>query len=288
MTQNQVESYVHLNETRNKYSNTNYKKRKVLNVEVENYGKTSGYRSRDTSNVKCYNCNRLGHYARDCKVKTKAKKFTRKGFKTDKPKFKRQVHSISFAEDVNEPNEEEEKQVEIPKKKVKKTGSRVKINVILKKKKSQVPINSVKARSVYGVTIPRFKNTDNPDMILDSGAQTTVLTRYHPLMSDLDSSSKNELIFAGGQVATVDATGNLGNMKDIHCSSALNHEVLSVSQLTKLGFTVVFDSANAYVLKENVNIRIKSTDIIMNAPMVEGLYKLPLLDVVNTFVTDTD
>jgi hypothetical protein len=77
-------------------------------------------------------------------------------------------------------------------------------------------------------------------------------------------------------------------MKDIHCSSALNHEVLSVSQLTKLGFTVVFDSANAYVLKENVNIRIKSTDIIMNAPMVEGLYKLPLLDVVNTFVTDTD
>jgi hypothetical protein len=77
-------------------------------------------------------------------------------------------------------------------------------------------------------------------------------------------------------------------MKDIHCSAALAHECLSVSQLAAMGYTVVFDSEHAYILKPYSDFNIKANDILMRAANVEGLYKLPLHTVVSTLIEDSD
>ena len=96
------------------------------------------------------------------------------------------------------------------------------------------------------------------------------------------------MVFAGGEVGGVDATGSLGDMKDIHCSSFLVNECLSVSQLAAMGYTVVFDSEDAYILKPYSDFDIKANDILMKAAIVDGLYKLPLHVVVSNLIEDSD
>ena len=133
-----------------------------------------------------------------------------------------------------------------------------------------------------------FNELDNPDVVLDSGASATVFTKVHPLMKDIQTNIRTELVFAGGEVGAVDATASLGDMNDIHCSAALAHECLSVSQLAAMGYTVVFDSEHAYILKPYSDFNIKANDILMRAANVEGLYKLPLHTVVSTLIEDSD
>jgi hypothetical protein len=249
----------------------------------------------DLSKIKCYNCNKMGHYARDCKSPPKNKNKQKK----DNAKFKKQVHAIMEAMEKSDPSDDEED--EAPKKKIKfKGGSKVKVNVIMKRKRSIVPIDSVKlmksslrtsssssSTSVSKDGTSKFSETDNPDMIIDSGAQTTVFTKVHPLMNNIKKDTKIELVFAGGDVATVDATANLGEMENVHCSSSLAHECLSVSQLTMLGYTLVFDSENAYILKKEADFNIESNDILMKGIIQDGLYKIPLHTVIQNLIEDS-
>jgi len=280
-----VESYVQLHETGIKKSYA--KKRRILGVRVNESSSSSheGYH-RDLSNIKCYNCNKKGHYAKDCRSSPKNKKKQGKSSsKVDKRRLKRQVQSIikSIKEEDSEDGSQDEE--EEPKKRVKTkpSGSKVKINVITKRRRSAIPINSI--RKLKGPS--SYNEADNPDVVLDSGATTTVFTKVHPLMKDIQTNVKTELVFAGGSIGGVDATGSIGNMQEIHCSSDLSFEVLSVSQLAALGYTVVFDSENAYILKPSSDFNIKGKDILMKAAFVDGLYKLPLHTVVSNLIEDS-
>ena len=281
-----VESYIQLYETGQR--KTGFKKRKILGVKVNDSKSNDGYTRYDNSNVKCYNCNKMGHYARDCRLppKNKKKTTTKNSNKNDKRRLKKQVQSIIKSIQDDKSDDDDEEEVEEPKKKTKTKagGSRVKVNVITKRRRSPLPINSV--RRVNGPSM--FNEADNPDVVLDSGASATVFTKVHPLMKDVQTNIRTELVFAGGEVGAVDATASLGDMNDIHCSAALAHECLSVSQLAAMGYTVVFDSEHAYILKPYSDFNIKANDILMRAANVEGLYKLPLHTVVSTLIEDSD
>jgi hypothetical protein len=136
--------------------------------------------------------------------------------------------------------------------------------------------------------LQRFDETDNPDVMIDSGANSTVFTKIHPLMDNVKRNTKAELVFAGGEVGIVDATGSIGEMKEIHCSSALAHEIMSVSQLTEIGYTLVFDSSNAYVLKKGTVFEINNEDILMQGVNHEGLYKIPLHTIVQSLINEAN
>ncbi len=280
-----VESYIQLHESgQRRYG---VKKRKVLGIRVRDSKNYNGSTRYDTSNMKCYNCNKIGHISRDCREPPKnKKKQTKYSFKNDKRKLKKQIQSIMKSIREEESDSDVREEEEEPKKKIKSkpSGSKVKINVIIKRRRSPIPVHSV--RRLNGPSM--FNEADNPDVILDSGASTTVFTKVHPLMKDIQTNIRTELVFAGGEVGGVDATASLGDMKDIHCSSVLAHECLSVSQLTAMGYTVVFDSEHAYILKPYSDFDIKANDILMKAVNVDGLYKLPLHDVVSNLIEDSD
>jgi hypothetical protein len=55
-----------------------------------------------------------------------------------------------------------------------------------------------------------------------------------------------------------------------------------------MGYTVVFDSEHAYILKPYSDFDIKANDILMKAVNVDGLYKLPLHAVVSNLIEDSD
>jgi len=284
-----IESYVQLQEKRNKNKSHETKKRKILNVNVSG-SDGSDKPKRDLSNIKCYNCNKMGHYARDCRSPPRKGKKNNKGSSTkSNQSLKKQIHAIlkSIKEEEAENEQEEEKPAK-KKAKFEAGGSKVKVNVVIKRKRSPVPVHSVKYARMSSTELQRFDETDNPDVMIDSGANSTVFTKVHPLMDNVKRNTKAELVFAGGEVGIVDATGSIGEMKEIHCSSALAHEIMSVSQLTEMGYTLVFDSNNAFVLKKEAVFEINNEDILMQGVNEDGLYKIPLHTIVQSLINEAN
>jgi hypothetical protein len=107
-------------------------------------------------------------------------------------------------------------------------------------------------------------------------------------MENVTSNRHIELEFAGGETAEVDAIGNLGDIQGILCSSSLTHECLSISQMSKAGYVVVFDESAAYVLKRGVMIDLTRDDVLMTAKEHKGLYRLPMNKFIQTMINETN
>jgi hypothetical protein len=54
-----------------------------------------------------------------------------------------------------------------------------------------------------------------------------------------------------------------------------------------LGYTLVFDSENAYILKKEADFNIESNDILMKGIIQDGLYKIPLHTVIQNLIEDS-
>ena len=148
----------------------------------------------------------------------------------------------------------------------------VRINVITVKKSQHIPINSIRER------LPRFSTGQNPDVILDSGAQSTCFSKLHPVMVEKRANRAINLEFADGNTSTVDGIGNMGELRNINISGMLTHECLSISQLAKLGYATVFDQEKACIFKRETILDVKRDDILIEAFMENGLYKIPMND----------
>jgi hypothetical protein len=234
----------------------------------------------------------MGHYAKDCKSQSlnKGKKNgPKKGSKTFKMKdLKKQVNSlVKTAMEVRDDSSSEEEE-EQAKKKPKTSGVKFKkVNVITKRDRPTV--NSV--RSSGGTImkqVPTFTEGENPDVILDSGAQVTAFSKSHYLMVDINKQPTSELVFAGGKGGKVESIGSLGELKDIHCSSALSNECLSVSQLSALGYIVIFDCNGAYIMKRGASVTVNEKELLFTADISNGLYKLPLQTAVKALIEDSN
>ena len=210
-----------LNETCiTKNVNQKGKKRKIMSVTIDENGDKKF--TKDLSKIKCYSCGKTGHYSDNCKTPAKAKKPGKappKGHKQNAYKeLKKQVKSMVSAA-IKEDSSEDE--TPPPKKK---TEVHFKVNVITTR-----PSKSQKPSSVSIIRIPLFNEDEDPDIILDSGAQVTALSKAHPVMLDIDTKSKSELVFAGGAGGKVDSVARIGDMTNVHCSSSLTNECFSIS-----------------------------------------------------------
>jgi hypothetical protein len=164
----------------------------------------------------------------------------------------------------------------------KKSGVKFKVNVITTRlSKVQKP------SSISIIRVPVFGDHEDPDIILDSGAQVTALSKSHPVMLDIDTKSRTELVFAGGAGGKVDSVARIGDLTNVHCSSSLTNECLSISQLSKLGYVVIFDNESAYVMKKNAEIVLDQREVLMTAKLTDGLYKMPLSTMIKSLVEDS-
>lgn len=116
------------------------------------------------------------------------------------------------------------------------------------------------------------------DWYVDSGASTHMTTNENWLTNRLDSSSLPEIIVANETKVPVLCAGNVQfitsydyevTVRNVLCVPNLATNLLSVSELIKNGNSVVFQTGRCL-------IRNKSGDLVAEAKLVDGVYKLIL------------
>jgi hypothetical protein len=114
--------------------------------------------------------------------------------------------------------------------------------------------------------------SDGSSVMLDSGAAVSVF-RHADHMDDLRPCSRPVGTANLHGSLPITAQGSVGGVPDVLLSDSVRHNILSISQLCKLGFRVMFDD-------ECVQIYTKSSDRVLATGWLEdGVYNVPVNDI---------
>jgi hypothetical protein len=129
---------------------------------------------------------------------------------------------------------------------------------------------------------------DSKQIIMDSGAEVTVLHEEIDGMGITNDNPKVSLVYGNNQTSKVQKLGNMGKMKDVHISSDISDNVLSISQLTDLGYSVLTTDKNMYVIRPDITFDLKRSSLMLTAKRNGGLYKAQLNKLSKLLITEKE
>jgi hypothetical protein len=229
-------------------------KHKVL-ITKDYPDKTQGSlsRLRDMTKVKCFNCDKLGHFARDCRkkkieVKTNVSKVNPKGNKVKKVK----VTKVTEKEESENSSDEE-----------------------------LISINMTRIEETMDFNIGVTKD---PDIILDNGAEVTVVNHIPNEMEITNPKPNRSLIYGNNLKSKIEKIGSIGEINNVQFCPHNTDNILSLSQIADMGRNIVVTKDKCYILKPGTTLTFKKKDIEISGDRNGGLYKTKL-DTVIKFYT---
>jgi hypothetical protein len=109
--------------------------------------------------------------------------------------------------------------------------------------------------------------------------------------SGMDSNSQKvnkTLIYGNNQTSKVSKVASLGQLKEIVISSSLSDNIISVSQLASLGYTIVFSKRKAHILSKDYEMFADKEQIIKSCKGKNGLYYISLDDLSEILLEEAD
>ena len=248
---------------------------KVLAVTKAKGQKKSGAKW-DLAKVRCYGCGKLGHYRKDCRMGSSSEGRDKKSGKNDQNKQKKRKRedggsssssSTSAKPSTSESDEDDE---EKPSQKRQKSKS--------KNKDSRVKINIIRSGNIASkINMIRSESK----VILDSGAEISVFGKVHPEMENISTSVANTLVYGNNESVKVDNMADIGRLKNVRVCRKNADNILSLSQLTELGFNILMTDKGIYVLKHDQQIQLSRKNIVMVGEREGGLYTMSTVDLIN-------
>ena len=118
-------------------------------------------------------------------------------------------------------------------------------------------------------------------VILDSGAEISVFGKVHPEMENISTSVANTLVYGNNESVKVDNMADIGRLKNVRVCRKNADNILSLSQLTELGFNILMTDKGIYVLKHDQQIQLSRKNIVMVGEREGGLYTMSTVDLIN-------
>jgi hypothetical protein len=121
-------------------------------------------------------------------------------------------------------------------------------------------------------------------IIMDSGAEVTAMNEIPEGMIETKKNPKLSLVYGNNGSTKVQKIGRLGELTDIHISEDIYESVLSLSQVTDMGYKVIMTKSNMYLLSPSVDFNIKKKHVKLTANRDGKLYRAPMSDVREMFL----
>jgi hypothetical protein len=122
----------------------------------------------------------------------------------------------------------------------------------------------------------RQKVLPKSDILIDSGAQTSVLQIQPKNMKNFKRKSNQLLMFGNGTNMEIQGVGKLGPMSNISICKGLSENIASVSQLADQGCVVLFDRNRVIIMKPEANISINQAEVLLTGERTQDLYRIDL------------
>jgi hypothetical protein len=143
---------------------------------------------------------------------------------------------------------------------------------------NMILMNSIKTK---GNKLPK------KDILIDSGAQSSVLQSLPSRMSNFKPRVNQSLTFGNGTSIDVEGNGRLGPLSDVAICGGLSENIASVAHMTDQGCVVLFDRHRVMIMRPGAEITFKESEILIQGPRSQDLYRTDLNEFVDQMASLT-
>jgi hypothetical protein len=148
--------------------------------------------------------------------------------------------------------------------------------VISKRKRIHVIINNIN------------KVNEDTNVILDSGAEITVFNKIFNGMTNINQIHNKKITYGNNGFSMINAVARLGKLAEIGICKDLSTNIVSISNLTDIGYTCVITSKGTYIINKNHKIMLDESDIVLTAKRHNGLYTCDVNTFINTMLYENN
>ena len=124
-------------------------------------------------------------------------------------------------------------------------------------------------------------------ILIDSGAQSSVLQSLPPKMNNYKSRSNQSLTFGNGTSIDVEGNGRLGPLSNVAICGGLSENIASVAHMADQGCVVLFDRHRVMIMRPGAEITFKESEILIQGPRSQDLYRTDLNEFVDQMASLT-
>ena len=248
------------------FKNTKRPRDEIVNPQAKRH--LLGLKS-NKNDIECFYCHQHGHISRECRIK---KRDIKNGNNRDQHKHRKVVRtstSSSTAGETSINNGDFGANINKTEVNKRKRPTPAKINIRVTKMMSNK--KSMNANRIGMVS-------ENVQIILDTGAETTVLKEDYGILSDIKNESMT-LIYGNNEQDITEKSGSIGFLEDIAISNKVSDNILSLSQMADIGHVSIITADGIYIMKPQSQFEIIGEEVALFGHRFGNLYKCDLTDI---------